>query len=83
MDTVSSSNLRAELAKAMQRVCDDHEPLLVTRQGAKPVVMLSLEDYRSLEETAYLLKSPANAERLAAAILSHESGKGQERKLAG
>jgi antitoxin YefM len=82
VNTLSSSVLRAELAKAMQKVCDDREPLLITRQGADPVVMISLEDFRSLEETAYLLRSPGNAARLERAIESLEKGEGTERKLA-
>ncbi len=82
MDTLSSSELRADLAKALTRVTENQEPLLVTRQGAEPVVVLSLEHYCSLEETAYLLRSPENARRLAAAINSLESGGGKARRLA-
>jgi antitoxin YefM len=52
----------------MDRVCNDHEPIVVTRKNGRSVVMLSLEDYTSLEETAYLLQSPANAKRLRGAI---------------
>lgn len=65
----------------MKRVCDDHAPLVITRQGASPVVMLSLEDFRSLEETAYLTRSPANAARLVKAMADLETGKGKQRKL--
>ena len=42
----------------MEKVCDDHTPVIITRKAAKPVVMMSLADYQALEETAYLLKSP-------------------------
>jgi antitoxin YefM len=72
----------ATLASAMDRVCDDHEPLIVTRNGAQSVVMLSLEDYQALEETAALLRSPANAKRLLAAVAQLKAGKGNERDLA-
>jgi toxin YoeB len=62
MDTVTYSSARANLASTMNRVCNDHEPLIITRGREKSVVMLSLEDYQSLEETSYLLRSPANAQ---------------------
>jgi antitoxin YefM len=48
-------------------VCDNHEPVVITRRGQPSVVMLSLEDFKALEETAYLLRSPTNARRLLAA----------------
>ena len=82
MDTTTYTALRANLASAMDRVCDDHEPLIVTRNGEQSVVMLSLEDYKALEETARLLRSPANAKRLLSAIAQLAAGKGVERELA-
>ena len=82
MDAITYTAVRAKLASAMDRVCDDHEPLTITRNGERSVVMLSLEDYKSLEETAYLLRTPANARRLLAAVAQLASGKGVERKLA-
>jgi antitoxin YefM len=82
MDTITYTSLRATLASAMDRVCDDHEPLIVTRNGAQSVVMLSLEDYQALEESAALLRSPANAKRLLAAVVQLKAGKGNERDLA-
>jgi prevent-host-death family protein len=54
----------------MDRVCEDHTPVIITRSGQQSVVMLSLEDYKSLEETAYLLRSPKNAKRLLSAVAS-------------
>lgn len=66
----------------MDRVCEDHEPLIITRNSQQAVVILSLEDYKALEETAYLLRSPRNARRLLDAIAELEGGKGQERSLA-
>ncbi len=81
MDTITYTSLRATLASAMDRVCDDHEPLIVTRNGAQSVVMISLEDYQALEETAALLRSPANAKRLLAAVTQLKAGKGAEREL--
>lgn len=70
METITYTAARANLAKTMQQVCDDHEPVIITRQQESPVVMLSLEDYQSLEETAYLLRSPKNARRLLAGCWS-------------
>jgi antitoxin YefM len=65
----------------MDRVCSDHEPLIITRNGEQSVVMLSLEDYKALEETAYLLRSPANARRLLNSMAQLNSGKGVQREL--
>ena len=64
----------------MDRVCDDHEALIITRIGRQSVVMLSLDDYRSLEETAYLLRSPANAKRLLSAVEDLDRDRGNEQK---
>jgi len=83
MDTISYTAARANLAATMNRVCDDHEPLIITRNSEQAVVMMSLEDYKALEETAYLLRSTKNAQRLLASIAQLEAGQGQERSLAG
>ena len=82
MDAISYSAARANLASTMSRVCNDHEPLIITRNGQQSVVMLSLEDFTALAETAYLLRSPANTKRLMAAIEQLSTGEGIERKLA-
>lgn len=68
MDAMTCSAARANLARTMDRVCEDHEPLIITRNGKQSVVMLSLEDYLALEATAYFLRSPANASRLLASV---------------
>ena len=68
MKHTSSTQLRANLSKLMDQVNDDHEPLIVTRANGKPVVILSLEDYDAMDETAYLLSSPANKAALEKAI---------------
>ena len=81
MDAVTYTTARANLASTMNRVCNDHEALIITRSGEQAVVMLSLEDYNSLEETAYLLRTPANAKRLLTAVAQLNAGKGVERKL--
>ena len=81
MDTISYTAARANLATTMDRVCNDHEPLIITRSGEQAVVLLSLEDYNALEETAYLLRTPANARRLLSATAQLNAGKGTKRKL--
>lgn len=81
MDAITYSAARANLASTMDRVCNDHEPLIITRNGEQSVVMLSLEDFKALEETAYLLRSPTNARRLLSAIQQLEGGQGKARDL--
>ncbi|MCV2370162.1 type II toxin-antitoxin system Phd/YefM family antitoxin [Roseateles oligotrophus] len=82
MDAITYSTARANLASTMDRVCNDHEALIITRNGDQSVVMLSLEDYQAMEETAYLLRNPANAKRLMSAVAQLGAGKGVERELA-
>jgi len=82
METVTYTSARANLARTMQKVCDNHEPVIITRQQEHPVVMLSLEDYQSLEETAYLLRSPKNARRLLESVAELAAGGGSVRDLA-
>lgn len=82
MSTISYSTAREKLAQTMDEVCDNHEPVVITRQKQRSVVMLSLEDYEALNETAYLLRSPSNARRLLAATQQLNSRKGKTRKLA-
>lgn len=81
MDAITYTAVRANLANTMDRVCNDHEALIITRNGDQSVVMLSLEDYKALEETAYLLRTPANAKRLLSAVIQLSSGKGSEREI--
>jgi antitoxin YefM len=75
MSHVTYTQLRANLADLMDQVCDDHAPLVVTRQNARSVVMVSEEDYEGLMETVHLLRSPANALRLLQGIEQANSGK--------
>lgn len=75
MEAISYSKLRANLAKTMDRVCENRAPMIVTRQNGESVVILSLEEYESLDETAYLMRSPQNAERLRASIEELNAGK--------
>ena len=80
MSTMTYTAARENLGETMDRVCDNHQPIIVTRQKQRSVVILSLDDYEALNETAYLLRSPANARRLLAATQQLESRKGKARK---
>lgn len=82
MNAIPYTRLRAHLASEMERVCEDHAPIIVTRKASSSVVMISLDDYEALEETSYLLRSPRNARRLLESIEELESGRGTERDLA-
>ncbi|PJK13514.1 type II toxin-antitoxin system prevent-host-death family antitoxin [Lysobacteraceae bacterium NML07-0707] len=82
MDAITYTAARAKLADTMNRVCEDHEPLIITRNGEQSVVMISLADYQALEETAYLLRHPRNARRLLESIAALEAGEGVQRNLA-
>ncbi len=81
MDAITYSTARANLASTMDRVCNDHEALIITRNGDQSVVMLSLEDFKAMEETAYLLRNPANARRLVSAIAQLSIGLGVQHTL--
>ncbi len=74
MDVITSTALRENLSKVMDEVCDSAAPLIVTRQNARPVVMISLEEFRGMEETMHLMSSPANAERLIRSIAELNAG---------
>nr|WP_244263501.1 type II toxin-antitoxin system prevent-host-death family antitoxin [Salinisphaera shabanensis] len=65
----------------MEQVCEDHSPMIITRNKARSVVMMSLEDYEALQETAYLLRAPRNARRLLESVAELERDGGQERAL--
>lgn len=81
MKTMSYSESRARYAETLNSVIDDREEVVITRSGHEPVVMVALDDYESLKETAYLLKSPENARRLLASIDRLEHGGGTTRDL--
>jgi antitoxin YefM len=81
MDTVSYGRGRQALDRLMDKVSDDRAPLIVKRPGKRPVVVMDLEEYRGMEETIHLMRSPANARRLLKSIHSLDSGKGVERAL--
>ena len=75
MESLSYSVFRSQLSSALDKVNNDHVPIMITRQNGKPAVLISLEDFNSYEATAYLMASPKNAARLNQAIAEIESGK--------
>ncbi|MHB8272556.1 type II toxin-antitoxin system Phd/YefM family antitoxin [Bradyrhizobium sp.] len=81
MAHVSYSDLRNNLASYMEEVCDSRAPLLVTRQNARSVVIMSEDDYEGLMETVHLLNSPANAARLLRSIKDADRGKLKKREI--
>jgi len=81
MKAITYTAVRENLAATMDLVCSDHDPVIITRNRSQSVVMLSLEDYESLQETAYLLRSPANAARLSESIAELERGEGVVKEL--
>ena len=81
MNAITYSEARAKLADTITRVCDDHDPIIITKKSDKAVVMISLEDYEAMEETAYLLRSPKNAQRLLESIRELEAGEGTVKEL--
>lgn len=81
MDTVSYSAFRTQLASVLDKVNDDHKPMMTTRKNGKPAAVMSLEDFQSYEETAYLMASPENAIRLNQAILEIEAGNATPREM--
>jgi antitoxin YefM len=80
--TMTYSESRARYAETLTSVVEDREEVIITRAGHEPVVIVSLEDYQALKETAYLLRSPENARRLLTAIDRLENGGGVVRDLA-
>jgi len=81
MDAITYTSARQNLAKTMEKVCEDHAPVIVTRKASNSVVIMSLEDYAALEETTYLLRSPKNTRRLIESIAQLENDMGSEKEL--
>jgi len=81
MEAITYTAARQNLAKTMEKVCKDHAPIIVTRKTSTSVVIMSLEDYEALEETAYLLRSPKNTRRLIESIAQLENDKRTEKEL--
>ncbi|MEI8120489.1 MAG: type II toxin-antitoxin system prevent-host-death family antitoxin [bacterium] len=82
MNAITYTEARETLAETIRRVCQDHDPIIITRKREDSVVMIALDDFESLTETAYLLRSPRNTRRLLDSIKELEERKGIERALA-
>jgi antitoxin YefM len=82
MKTLSYTESRARYAEVLDSVVNDREEVVITRAGHEPVVLMSLADFESLRETAYLMRSPANARRLLDAMERLEAGSGEQHDLA-
>jgi antitoxin YefM len=81
MEAITFTAARQNISKTMEKVCRDHAPMIITRKSSESVVIMSLEDYEALEETAYLLRSPKNTRRLIESIAQLEKSKGNEKEL--
>lgn len=81
MEAIHYTTARQNLAKTMEKVCRDRAPMIITRKSSESVVIMSLEDYEALEETAYLLRSPKNTRRLIESIAQLANGEGSEKEL--
>lgn len=81
MKAITYTSARENLAATMDKVCEDRDPVIITRKREQAVVMMSLEEFEALEETAYLLRSPANARRLLESIHQLEQGGGSAKEL--
>ena len=81
MKTMSYTESRARYAEVLDGVVNDRDEVVITRAGHESVVMLSLDDYESLRETAYLMRSPANTRRLLDSMERLEAGRGQGHEL--
>ncbi|MEO8281104.1 MAG: type II toxin-antitoxin system prevent-host-death family antitoxin [Ideonella sp.] len=81
MEALTFSHVRANLTEVMRRVNDDRAPVVVTSQRGKPVVIMALDDFNALEETAYLLRNPKGAKRLLDSIAQVQAGTVTEHKL--
>ena len=81
METISYSSFRKNLAGMLDKVNEDHTPIMVTRQNGEPTIVMSVQDFKSYEETAYLMASPKNAQRLNKAISEIEQSKTTDLEL--
>lgn len=82
MNAITYTEARETLSDTISKVCENHDPIVITKRRDKAVVMIALEDYEALVETTHLLRSPRNARRLLESIQQLEEGKGKQRKLA-
>jgi len=78
MDNLTTSEFRGQLKTILDRVNDDHQPVSIRRAGGRGVVVMDADDYASIQETLYLVRNPANAERLRLGMKQHQNGQTTE-----
>ena len=83
MDIMTYSAFRESLAGTLDKVNNDHKPVMITRQNGKPAVVMSVEDFQAYEETMYLMQSPKNAQRLNEAMAEIEAGQTKQKEIIG
>jgi antitoxin YefM len=81
MEAITYTEFRKSLKGCLDTVQASHAPLHITRQQGGDAVLVSLEEYESLQETLHLLSSPRNAERLQASIAQIENAQTVERSI--
>jgi antitoxin YefM len=81
MNAITYSSVRSNLAATIDSVCQDHEPVIITKKSSQSVVMISLDDYEAMQETAYLMQSPENAKRLLKSLENALNNKGVSKDL--
>jgi len=81
MHVLSYSAARANLAATIDQAVNNHEAITITRGKREPVVMLALSDYQSMQETAYLLRNPHNAQHLLQSIAQIDAGQVQGKTM--
>jgi antitoxin YefM len=77
MTTISYTEAREQLATVWDRSVATREPVVISRRGTESVVLLPLDEWEGMQETAHLMRSPANARRLLAALHRYEAGEGE------
>ena len=81
MRTLNFSEARSNLKRVLDQVVEDHVATIIKRRDAEDAVVMSLSDYNALQETMYLLSTPANARHLMESIAQLRAGKAKPRKL--
>lgn len=81
MNAITYSSARSNLAATINNVCHDHAPVIITKKSSESVVMISLDDYEAMQETAYLMQCPENARRLLKSLKNAKNNKGVSKSL--
>ncbi|MCW7764076.1 type II toxin-antitoxin system prevent-host-death family antitoxin [Photorhabdus luminescens] len=81
MKVLTYSEARQNFSKPMINVMNDCSPVIIIRKNGESCVLMSLADFASLQETAYLMRSPTNANRLMESVSQLRTGKGKVKEL--